>query len=428
MTEATPTVPASEFLFDYQKLVRAVAWVFVACSAISIIEPSPYDLAFFIAALLWFLGGFSLHRSFLLFAFLILSYTIVGFIALIPYWRESDSYIYQYLSAYLALTALFFALFVGERTQERAETILSALTLGAFVAAVCGILGYFDIAGFGETFTRYGRAMGTFKDPNVFGSYLIPGMLYLAQNLMLKRARRVLATVFMLLVIVVGDLLSFSRGSWAATFVATTLMVFSAYATTKDAQLRRRIAIFTLAAVVLVLLVLLGLLSMESTREFFLQRASATQEYDEGATGRFGNQLRALPMLLERFWGFGPLRFRLIFGIEAHDSYITAFANEGWIGGLLYILITAVTIFIGFRLMFRGSPLQQQAQALFPALFVYFLQAFQIDIDHWRHFLMLLGVVWGLEAARQKWEFRQGRGRAAPEPCGGLERPTIPQK
>ena len=410
MSEAAQSLSAPGFRFDYQKLVRSAAWVFVACSAISFVEPSPYDLMFFIALPLWLLGGFVLHRSFLLFAFLLLAYTIVGFLALIPYWRETDASIYQYLSAYLAVTALFFALFVGDRTKERAETIASALAAGAFITSVCGVLGYFNIAGLGESFTRYGRAAGAFKDPNVFGSFLIPGVLYFAQNLMLQRARRIGATLFMLAVIIAGDLLSFSRGSWGATFVAASLMTFSAYATTPDARLKRRIAIFVLAATALVLLVLMGLLSIDSTREFFLQRASVTQDYDEGATGRFGNQLRALPMLIERFWGFGPLRFRIIFGIEAHDSYITAFANEGWLGGLLFVLIAAVTIFIGFRLMFRASPFQRAAQALFPPLFAYFLQAFQIDIDHWRHFLLLLGVVWGLEAARQKWELRQRRG------------------
>jgi len=34
---------------------------------------------------------------------------------------------------------------------------------------------------------------------------------------------------------------------------------------------------------------------------------------------------------------------------------------------------------------------------------MFFLQAFQIDVDHWRHVYMLLGMVWGLEAARVKW-------------------------
>ena len=73
--------------------------------------------------------------------------------------------------------------------------------------------------------------------------------------------------------------------------------------------LKRRITVSALVAITIGVLVILVLLSMESTRAFFLQRASVTQEYDEGSTGRFGNQLRSLPMLVERFWGFGPVSY-----------------------------------------------------------------------------------------------------------------------
>jgi hypothetical protein len=136
-----------------------------------------------------------------------------------------------------------------------------------------------------------------------------------------------------------------------------------------------------------------------------------TQEYDVGETGRFGNQIRSLSMLLDRFWGFGPLRFRVIFDLEPHNSYIGAFANTGWLGGLLFVLIVGITSFVGWRLMFRASPFQRRAQVFVPVLLAFFGQAFQIDIDHWRHVLMLLGVVWGLEAARKKWEDRSRSAR-----------------
>ncbi len=36
-------------------------------------------------------------------------------------------------------------------------------------------------------------------------------------------------------------------------------------------------------------------------------RATLTQEYDEGITGRFGNQLRSIPMLPGLAVWFGPL-------------------------------------------------------------------------------------------------------------------------
>jgi len=53
--------------------------------------------------------------------------------------------------------------------------------------------------------------------------------------------------------------------------------------------------------------------------------------------------------------------------------------------------------------MTRASPFRSRAQIFAPVLISYFALAFVIDIDHWRHFPLLMGAVWGLEAARQKW-------------------------
>lgn len=393
--------------FDYQKLVNGAVALFVAGGAIVNVEPSPYDLLFFVAMPLWFVGGFAVHRSVVTLAALLFAFTMAGFFSLIPHWEQADAAVFQYLSAYLAFTAFFFALFIGERTQERIEIVFKAYAAGAAFASICGVIGYFNIAGLGESFTRYGRAMGTFKDPNVYGSFVVLGVVYLAQCLILRRTRRIAVTAATLLIVVAGVLLSFSRGSWGATLVATSMMTAYGYFTSTDAKMKRRIALGAAIAVGVVVFVLLVLLSLEETRAFFLQRASVTQEYDEGSTGRFGNQMRSVPMLLDRFMGFGPLLFRNIFGLEPHNSYIGAFANTGWIGGLCFILLVGTTTFIGFRMIARPSPFQQAAQAAFPSLFVFFLQAFQIDVDHWRHVFLLLGLVWGLEAARQRWETRR---------------------
>lgn len=397
-------------VIDYQRLVGFFAAIFVFCGGIAIIEPSPYDFASLVAIPLWFLGGFTVQRSFVLFALLILAYTITGFLALIPYWNSADSSLYMYQSAYLTLTSLFFALFIGNRTSERLELVFKAYTAAAIVAAFCGILGYFDVAGLGALFNHFGRASGTFKDPNVLGSFIILGAVYLEQKLVLMRTRHIVLSLLFLSIIIAGVFLSFSRGSWGAFVFSSVTMIAAAYLTSKDARMKRRIAYATMIAAAVAVVVVLALLMREDTRALFLQRASVTQEYDEGSTGRFGNQMRSIPMLMERFAGFGPLRFRLIFELEPHNSYIGAFANAGWIGGFLFILIVGVTCFIGFRLMFRASPYQRQAQVLFPSLLAFFIQAFQIDIDHWRHVLLMLGVIWGLEAARQKWEERQSLG------------------
>jgi hypothetical protein len=400
---------AHGLVFRYQRLVDAAVFLFVSMGAIAIIEPSPYDFASLIAMPLWFLGGFSISRSFLVFGTLILAFNFMGFLALIPYWDSPDSSLYQYQSAYLVLTALFYALFMGNRTTHRVELCLNAYVAGSLIAAFTGILGYLNVAGLGEgVFLHAGRASGTFKDPNVLGSFLVLPIIYLAHSLMLGRAKSILLTGTMLLVIFLGMFLSFSRGSYGATVIAFTLMVVSVYTTSTDRKMKRRILLAAAGAVAMIAVVIAVLLSMPETREFFNQRTAATQDYDEGSTGRFGNQLRSIPMLLDRFMGFGPLRFRLVFDLEPHNSYVGAFANNGWIGGFLFLLLVGVTVFVGLRLMFTPSPAQRLSQAVVPATIGLFLQGFQIDIDHWRFVFFMLGAVWGLEALRQRW-VDQGR-------------------
>lgn len=415
--------------FDYEKLVSVSVFIFVACGAIGVIEPSPYDFASLVAMPLWFFGGFSIHRSFLVFGFLILLFNIMGFLALIPYWDNADSALYQYQSAYLVLTGLFYALYMGNRTSARVETCLAAYTAGSIVAAICGILGYFDIAGLGgEVFAHAGRASGAFKDPNVLGSYLVLPIVWLTQNLMLGRARSVLLTSAALLVVFLGMFLAFSRGSYGATVIAMGLMIASVYRASRDLKMKRRIVIASAAALAMIVALTALLLTIPETRELFELRTAAVQDYDAGETGRFGNQLRSIPMLLDRFMGFGPLRFRLVFNLEPHNSYIGAFANNGWLGGFMFFLLVGVTAWIGLRMMFTSSPAQRQAQVVVPTLLALFLQGFQIDIDHWRFVFFLLGAVWGLEAQRERSLAQEAPRLTPPSPPAAPASSPPPRK
>ncbi len=390
-------------VFDYGAVVNASFALFVFCGSVAIVEPSPYDFVSLLAIPIWFLGGFKVHRTFLPLFILMFLYNLGGFIGLIPYIVEPDPTMFMLQSLYLAVTTLVFALFFAEDTLRRAELVLKFYAASTVFAALCGIVGYFGVGALGELFSRYGRASGTFKDPNVLGSYLIMGAVYYVQTLVLGRTRHVVATGLALLVVVAGIFLSFSRGSWGAFVVATALTIALAFLTSAEPRLRRRIIVLTLVGAGIAALVLVVLLALPSTRDFFLQRAALEQDYDEGVTGRFGNQIRSIPMLLDHINGFGPLRFRLIFGLEPHNSYINAFASYGWLGGFAFVLLVVVTTMVGFRIAWRPSPYRRVAQVFWPSLMVFLLQGFQIDIDHWRHVFLMLGAVWGIETARHRW-------------------------
>ncbi len=395
---------------DYQRVVNVVFAVQIFCGMISLIEPSPYDFVTLLMIPVWLFGGFRIHRGVVPVLALWLVFESAGFFALMPHWDEADQRLYQLQSLYLFVTVVFFTIFFSERTVKRATLCLQAFTAGAVVSAIIGILGYLDIAGLGAALTTVeSRVSGTFKDPNVFGSYLVLAATYLLQIFLLGTTRRMVLTLVSLCLVLVGVFISYSRGSWGATLGAMTIMTLAGIVTADSQAMRARIVRMGGLATLLATLILAGALSDASVRDFFLQRAAVTQDYDEGVTGRFGNQMRSLPMLVERPEGFGPLRYRFIFDLDPHNSYIGAFANEGWVGGFAWFGLVLTTSFVGFRLLLRPSPVRRLAQVFWPSLFALLVQGFQIDIDHWRQVFLCFGAVWGMEAARLRADAQDGR-------------------
>lgn len=388
-------------LLEPTGFVLFALFIFFASFALS--DIAPYDFIAIPTILLWFALGIRLHKEAMPFVMLIVVFTCAQFISLIPYIHEPLPTIWTIQSLYLTITAIFFVMFFSDETKKRVELALKAYMWSCIVAATLGIVGYFNIAGTEGLFARYGRASGTFQDPNVLGSFLVLGALYLIHNLLTGREKYPFLSFVYLIIILTGIFLSFSRGSWGGIVVSVALLSFMAFRTSRLPYMRKRISSIFILTVFGGCIAVAGLLSVPEVAEKFSDRATVTKDYDQGETGRFGNQLRSLPMLLERPNGFGPLRFRLWFQLEPHNSYIGGFANGGWLGGFSFIALVLITCFVGFRLCFSPSPYQRPAQIVWPALFIFFLQAFQIDIEHWRHVYMMWGMIWALEVARVRY-------------------------
>ncbi|SNB82219.1 hypothetical protein SAMN06265338_1192 [Rhodoblastus acidophilus] len=404
MTETLVSAPrpAPGRRFSFPRLEESLFWLTVASGSVVFIEPAPYDLLILVTIGVWAWRGFSIHRTVLPLVILLSAWTLGGFIGLIPYWNEPDPSLYMYNTLYLSITCLFFAFFLYQRTTRRLQLLFSAYIVSCVIAGAAAILSW--VANFGlEELQSAERATAFFKDPNVLGSYMIIGFLALTQRLLLGRMKHWWIELPSLGLVAAGLFLSFSRGSWGATAFALAMMVGFLIVTADTRRMRRRIVTGAAAVLMMVAVGVGGALSVDSMRTSFSERVSLGHDYDEGPDGRFGRQVRSIPMLLDRPNGFGPLRFRLTFSLEPHNSYINSFASNGWLGGFSFIALALATGFVGFRLCGRSHPYQRQAQVLFPAAFVYFLQALQIDIDHWRMFYLSVGAVWGLEAARARW-------------------------
>lgn len=400
--------PTRRLTLSRRRLANSALWVFVFSGSVVKIEPSPYEAMFPIALLAFMLTGLRLHKSLAPFLLLLALFNTGGLIALIPHVDSQPSVMFIGISIYLAVTAVFFACLMLDDTQARLDAIRTASIATGVFAALLGIAGYFSDSM--AVFTRNDRATAAFKDPNVFGPYLVLPILWCVHDLLRNTGRQaVLAAAALIMTFAV--FFSFSRGAWGVLAGGLVMLFALNFLTSAKRAVRFRVIVVTLAGAAGLVLMLAVAVSIPEIRDLLQQRASLTQDYDIGALGRFGGQMRSLPLLLERPLGFGPLKFQSVIGGEdAHNVYINAFASYGWFGGFSYFGLIAMTCVAGWRLVMRPGPWRSAALPIWSALFLQIVQGFQIDTDHWRHFYLMLGLVWGLAAAdaAQAWRQRAG--------------------
>ena len=397
---------------------RALVWLVAASGAIVFIEPSPYEITTLGAALFFCATGVRM-RLVLVPLFLLLILINIGYSAgAIPFYDKPEVVNWIATSWYMAITVTFFAMVISEDTAARLDMLRRGLIVGALVAAISAIAGYFNLVPGGhDLLTLYERARGTFKDPNVLGAFLILPALFCLQSVVsdhfAKSCRNALAFGIMALAI----LLAFSRAAWGGLAITSAFMLVLMMLTSRTRAQRSRIVITSVVAVAVLVLLIAVLLSFDSIAEMFRQRASFDQSYDEGRFGRFGRHILGADMALDLPFGIGPLQFHNYFPEDTHNSYLNAFMSGGWLAGVCYPALIVVTVVMGFRRVLTPVPWQRIYLAIFAAFLGTVGENFIIDTDHWRHFWMMLGAMWGMFAAAQPYKrSRTHTVSAAPEP------------
>ncbi|HUQ36085.1 MAG TPA: O-antigen ligase family protein [Aestuariivirga sp.] len=396
---ATPPIDV-RFMGVTLAQVRAIlVWLMFASSFYVAVEPAPSDFLFLLVLACFFSSGLAISASVVPLVVFLLLYNLGGFLSFLQEVGDEKARMFVITSFYMAFSAIFLAFYVAYDPLRRMATIKNALVIAAVVASLLGILGYFDVAGLGGTFSQSMRAASTFKDSNVFATYLIfPGVM-LVQGFLLGNQRQKFVSLIGLFTILAALFLAFSRGAWISFLVSAIMVVGLNLLLAPVPQTRRRILLITLSGAIGLVVLLAILLSVEGVRDLFLDRFTLIKDYDAGERGRFGNQLNSIPRLLELPLGLGPFQFARIYGMAPHNVYINAFASYGWLGGISYFLLMISTIIIGFKTVLMRTPWQNWAIVVFCPLVATMFQGVQIDTDHWRHFYWMLGMTWGLFAA-----------------------------
>jgi len=400
-------------------LQRVLVWLVGASGAIVFVEPSPYELMTLAAAVIFFATGLRLRLAFMPLLLLLLLLNIGYSIGAIPFMDRPEVANWIATSWYLAVTVMFFAMVISEDTAARLDMLRRGLIVGALIAATSALAGYFNLVPGGhDLLTLYERARGTFKDPNVLGAFLILPALFVLQSVVSDGFRKSLGSAIALGIMALAILLAFSRAAWGGLAITSAFMLALMVLTSPSRAQRSRIMVMSVVAVITVVLLIAVLLSFDQIGEMFRQRASFDQSYDEGRFGRFGRHILGADMALDLPFGIGPLQFHNYFPEDTHNSYLNAFMSGGWIAGICYPALVFVTVIVGFRHVLVPVPWQRTYLAIFAAFLGTVGESFIIDTDHWRHFWMMLGAMWGLFAAAQSYRATSDQALIVPADIG----------
>ncbi|MEM8795203.1 MAG: O-antigen ligase family protein [Pseudomonadota bacterium] len=387
----------------------------VFLAAFVFFEPAPYELLLAFLMVVWFAFGLSLHRGFLPLTFLMACYILGGMIGATQRVDITGGFIYIATTAFLAVSAIFYAALIAERPVERMAIVSRAYVFAAVISALVGIAAYFRLFPGAEGFLFAGRAKGTFEDPNVYSPYLALAFVLLLRQVLTQPLTRSLLSAMALAIIVIAIFLAFSRAAWGLTLLSAGLLTVILYATAPSSAARVRLLLATVAFAAMAVAALLFILSFDAVSSLFAERARLVQSYDGARFGRFARYTYGLHWIMEAPLGYGFGKFRETFGEDSHNVYLKAFTVHGWLGGLAYLIFIATTLITGFKHMFRASPLQPYFQAVYIVILGHAIVGLVIDTDRWRHLYLLFGILWGMMAAENAGRSRIASSRARPQ-------------
>src|SRR5918997_1222128 len=289
-------------------------------------------------------------------------------------------------TVYLALFALWLPGYVV--SENRARLVVRAYLFAAAASAVLGVLAVLGAVPGTAVLSENGRARALFQDPNVFGPFLVPAALILAEDIVRPRllpGRRALKAL-LLGVLLVGVLFSYSRGAWLNVAVGLGAMgIFLAL----RGGVRQALALAGVA--VAAALVIAGAVAVTGTYDFLLERARP-QTYD---TDRFSGQRAGIAPATEYPPGAGPGQFESLAGISAHSTYARALGEQGFPGLAALIALFGATLVIAARNAARGRDTHLiGAAALLGAWCGLLANSAFIDTLHWRHLWVVAALVW----------------------------------
>jgi hypothetical protein len=371
--------------------------VFVAFCLFSLVrvEPAPSDVLFMLLLAVGLASGrLSLYTTrdapnihFALWVFL--SANLFSAIGVIPVFHSIR---------FLMITVYMIALFYFVKMYITSFQAMRNLVLGYLVSTIIAIslvgLGYLGVGPSAELFIFWGfRAVGFFKDPNVFGPFLVPMVILLVDEILKPRFFPRLSWLKFLGVTALsaGVLASFSRGAWAN--LAVSFLTYSLLTILALRGKNRTRSVRVLLLLFLGSLLLMGAFIFWKDLQGSLVSRSTFQVYD---ARRISRQLSGIEVALSHLSGVGPGIW-----VHAHSLYVRTLAEHGILGLSALLLFLFVLLKNTFRAALQEIDKRHglSAKVLTASLTGLIVNSVVVDTIHWRHFWLILGISWVVSTA-----------------------------
>jgi hypothetical protein len=358
-------------------------------------EPAPTDLAFaLIMCVAAVTGRFRLGRVPALLRWMVALLLVINLASLTDVVSASAAVRFLFITVYLLIFALWLTAFV-DRPKHARLVVVTWLVIGVASAVAASLALHFPIPGrqfINGSVDQGARASGLFKDPNVFGPFLIPIAVILLEQYIAPRRPRLLrlrasTTWLCLVALTLGVLFSYSRAAWADYAIAVAVML--AASSMRRAGARR--ALRALVTLVLIGGITVVILSASGSIHFLESRAHV-QSYD---SQRFAAQSFGWKLGWTHPVGIGPGQFEYHSPVASHSTFVRVFAEQGFIGIVLWIALLLSTLVLALRNAVLGRDTYGIGSAALLGVWCGLIfNSTVVDTLHWRHLWVVLALVW----------------------------------
>jgi hypothetical protein len=370
----------------------------IALSSIVMIEPAPVDALVLGLAMIGFLSGILSFRGIQPAGLIpVAFFAVANIVSLYDPVNPGRATWYVFVTLYLCLSWVFFVSFLWTYGSLGMQTIIKTHSFAAMICIVPCLLSYFHVIGLQNYLLLYGRPKGTFKDPNVYGPFLIPVALYAFAGLIYMRKNKKAALLHgaIALISATGIFLSYSRACWINFVVSLVGYLFMAF-------LFRPVgspAPFPISRIVLLFaglaLCLVAILQIPEVQDMLSHRLTSNglQGYDRD---RFRTQRMALDSVTQRPLGIGPGQAEQTFHYATHSSYMRVLSENGVAGAAAFVGFLVASLIRGVIMGWKTrDPFWQKIFFIASACILgHIINSGVVDTVHWRHFWLLLALPW----------------------------------